>query len=76
VVLTDFGDVFPPLLAGAIRLQRVAVDGEAQLACERLHDRRRHRHGILEEGAQVADGGELQGEAQAVVFAPAAHDLG
>jgi hypothetical protein len=40
-----------------------------------VQDRRRHRHGIIEEGTEIADGGELQGETQAVVFAPAAHDL-
>ena len=38
VVLANFGDVFPPLLARLIRLQRVAVDLQAQLARECLHD--------------------------------------
>jgi hypothetical protein len=74
VVLADFGDVFPTLLAGPISLQIVAV-GKTQLARERLQDRQRHRDGIIEECTEIGDGGELQGETQAVVFTPAAHDL-
>src|ERR1700693_5209096 len=68
------GDVFPTLLAGSISLQIVAV-GKTQLARERLQDRRRHRYGIIEEGTEIADGGELQSETQAVVFTPADRDL-
>ena len=66
--------MFPTLLAGSISLQIVAV-GKTQLARERLQDRRRHCYGIIEEGTEIAHGGELQSETQAIGFTPAARDL-
>ena len=56
---TDLGHMFPPLLASPISRQAVEV-GNAQLACKRLHDLGGYRHGIVEKGSEIANGGKLQ----------------
>lgn len=42
---------------------------DAQLFCQRMQHRPRYRHRIIQEGAQVAHGAELYGEAKPAVLA-------
>jgi hypothetical protein len=73
-MVTDLGDMLPTLLASPIDRQTVEV-GDAQLARESLHDRGGHRHRVVEKRPEIAHGGELEGETEAVMLAATASDF-
>jgi hypothetical protein len=58
----------------AVLGQPVEVD-DVQLVSKRLHHLDGNRHRIVEEGPQVPDGRQLQGESKTVVLATATSDL-
>lgn len=66
--------MLPTLFAGPISGQIVQFR-DAQLVCERSYDFGGNRYWTLEKRPEIAHGGQLQREAEAVVFAATAADL-
>jgi hypothetical protein len=69
VALPDFGTVQPPYPASVV-LRQAARVGYAELPREVARHAGRHGRGIVQEGAEEADGAELDCEAQPRVVPP------
>lgn len=59
--------MIPTLLAGPVGFEAIQI-GDFQLPRQTAQNRFRYRQRVLQESAQEADGGELQGQSEAVVM--------